>query len=258
MSEIKNLVLERHLDFWSDIYDIEKKEIKLLNDYIVYVDKNLRDYFSFNTDYKNVAIFFMNKHLDYLKEAYTSLLLKNYNAFACVMRIMIENYVSLYMIKKYKDKNIVQNWYLWSIQKMLKKVESDDIYQKIKENYDLICVNLNANDIKFNMQAYGWLQNVVKLKNYSFKTISSLFDIEIYHDYSDLSGYIHNTDMYYKTNWIDMTLLSHFIFLTFSFTDKMIRIYNPYIIRKKDYRSLVKNLMSSLNSCIKYREDKII
>ena len=258
MSEIKNLVLERHLDFWSDIYDIEKKEIKLLNDYIVYVDKNLRDYFSFNTNYKNVAIFFMNKHLDYLKEAYTSLLLKNYNAFACVMRIMIENYVSLYMIKKYKDKNIVQNWYLWSIQKMLKKVESDDIYRKIKENYDLICVNLNANDIRFNMQAYGLLQNVVKLKNYSFKTISSLIDIEIYHDYSDLSGYIHNTDMYYKTNWIDMTLLSHFIFLTFSFTDKMIRIYNPYIIRKKDYRSLVKNLMSSLNSCIKYREDKII
>ena len=102
MNEIKEMILEKYNDFWYDIYTIEKDEMKKLKHYIDYVEKNLRTYKLIQHSYDGISYLFINKHLNYLKEAFTSILLKNYNAFSCVMRIIIENNVSFFLIKKYK------------------------------------------------------------------------------------------------------------------------------------------------------------
>ncbi|MBE6159591.1 MAG: hypothetical protein E7157_00900 [Lactobacillales bacterium] len=258
MEELKEMLLDRYTDFWYDIYNIEKEELKRLKKYIDYTEKELRHFNSLSYDYDSIASLFMNKHLDYMQEAYTSLLLKNYNAFSCVMRIIIENYVSFTLIKKYKKKEIHKDWYLWSFNKLVNIVDTEPYHTKVKKGYEKICGLLNvSSDYINNKQSYGWLNRVVKLKNYSFKNACEIVDKEIYKDFSYLSGYIHNTDFYAKTNWIDMTTLTKFIFILYSYSEKMIKTYNHYIIRRKEYNELTIFLLESLNNCCEYKEIEV-
>lgn len=256
MEELKNMILERYTDFWYDIYNIEKEEVKRLKKYIDYVEKELRHFKAISCNYDSIVSLFINKHLDYVQEAFTSLLLKNYNAFSCVMRIMIENYVSFIMIKKYKNKEIWKDWYLWSFYKQIDKVNLEPYHTKVKENYEKMCDNLNVpSDYIKNAQSYGWLKRVLKLKNYSFKNVCDLVDKSIYDDFSYLSGNIHNTDMYTKTNWIDMNLLTKFLFILYSYTEKMVKAYNHNIIKRKEYNDLSIYLLESLSDCSEYKEE---
>ena len=44
MKELEELLLDQHREFWYDIYNVEKKEIICLKEYIDYIDKDLRCY----------------------------------------------------------------------------------------------------------------------------------------------------------------------------------------------------------------------
>ena len=102
-----------------------------------------------------------------------------------------------------------------------------------------MCQNLNIpTDYINNSKPYGWLKRANRLENYNFRNACNLVDPNIYKDFSFLSGNIHNTDMYTKTNWVDMQMLTKFLFLLYDFTEKMIKIYNPHIIRRKQYHIL--------------------
>lgn len=255
MKELKEMLLDRYTDFWYDIYNIEKEELKKMKKYIDYVEKELRHFNPISYSYDSIASLFINKHLDYIQEAYTCLLIKNYNAFSCIMRIIIENYVSFTLIKKYKKQEIHKDWYLWSFNKLINIVDTEPQHTKIKESYEKICnlLNIPSNCIK-NKQSYSWLERVLKLKNYNFKSVCKEVDLEIYKDFSYLSGYIHNTDFYSKINWVDMTTLTKFLFILYSYSEKMIKTYNHYIIRRKEYNCLSVSLLESLNNCCDYTE----
>lgn len=201
------------------------------------------------------VVFFMNKHLDYLHEAFSSILLGNYNAYSCLMRIILENYVSFLLIKKYKKKEIWKDWYFWSYYKVFKYIDQEPYHSKIKKQYKKLGINLDFDiNIIDNAQPYGWLKRAVKLKNYSFKNACSLIDEKIYKDFSYLSRNIHNNDMISKTNWVDMKILTKFLFLMFDYTDKMINEYNYHFMRRKYYNFLSTELLESLNCCCDYTE----
>ena len=71
---MKKIIIERYEDFWYDIYNIEKEEVKCLKEYIEYTKQELRNYNPYSFDYNSILNFLLNKHFDYLDEAFTSLL----------------------------------------------------------------------------------------------------------------------------------------------------------------------------------------
>lgn len=255
MEEIKEYLLDRYKDFWYDIYYIEKQEIKWLKTYIDYISNVLKEFKPLNCSYESISALFIKKHLDYLQEAFSSIILKNYNAFSGIMRIMIENYISFYLIKKYKKEELYMDWYLWSYYILIYKMQDEPFHSKIKKNYEDLCKYLGVTaDYIDNRQAYGWLKRVCKLKNYSFKNVCDLVDSNIYKDFSYLSMKVHNTDMNAKTDWIDMTLLTKFIFIIYQYSEKIIKEYKPSIIRRSKYNAIATKLLESLDNCCNFKE----
>lgn len=233
-----------------------RNEVKKLKVYIDYVTDNLRDYnHPLSFSYDGISYFFIKKHLDYLQEAFSSILLKNFNAFSVLMRIIIENYVSYELIKIYKNEELYKDWYLWSYFIQIKKFDSDESKDILTKGYHDLCnsYNIPYNYIK-NTQAYGWLERAVKLPRYTFKNVCELVDGEIYRDYSYFSGIIHNADIYTKTNWIDMTLLTKFLVLIVDYTDKIIKAYKPNILRRKEYKFIKNDFYAACEVCLNYTE----
>ena len=261
MKEIELNLIEKHRDFWNEIYDIEEDEIKALKDYIDYIQTNLKCYRLANNSYKGVLSLFMHKHLEYLNEAFLSLSLKHYNSFAVCIRIIIENYVSFMLIKENKNKNLWKDWYLWSIYKSLKTIRSypncsREMYQKFEKNYESMCNRLGVtSDYITNCESYGWLKRVYNLNSYRFKNASDKIDKQIYKDFSYYSSYTHNNDMLSKINWVDMALLTKFVSALYKYTDKMIEAYNYHFTTRKEYCELCSKLYQAINRCKNYNEE---
>ena len=93
MSKQKEYIVDKFEDFWTDIYNIEKEEVKTFYDYFVYSKEKMRGFVNFNYTYENVEQLLINKHFDYLNEMYSNILIGNYNSVATMLRIIIENYV---------------------------------------------------------------------------------------------------------------------------------------------------------------------
>lgn len=255
MSEMKEYIISKYEDFWYDIYNIEKEEFIALKQYMNYVQKELRNYKMFSYEYDSIKNLFMNKHLDYLNEAFSCLLLGNYNAFSCLMRIIIENYTSFILIKKYKNKNIWIDWYLFGVKKTLNMV-SEPYRSKMLEKYKKLCDIFKFDDNIFdNMQSYGWLKRCIKLKNYSFKNVCKEIDYKVYADFEYLSSYIHNNDIISKNIFVDMQILSKFLFLMYDYTNKIIKEYNYHFLQRNYYNYLCTNLLDSINTCCNYKEN---
>lgn len=51
-----------------------------------------------------------------------------------------------------------------------------------------------------------------------------------------------------------MKLLTRFILLLFTYTEKIIKLYKPHVIRRKDYINLRKNLFEASQNCSDYCE----
>lgn len=58
MNEIEKLLIDRYKEFWYDIYNIEKEEVKKLKEYVDYVEKELREYRAISYNYNDVCSFF--------------------------------------------------------------------------------------------------------------------------------------------------------------------------------------------------------
>lgn len=259
MKELEDLLLYHHRDFWYDIYNVEKKEVRALKNYIDYVEKELREYRGVDANYKSVSCLFMNKHLDYLREALLSLSLGNYNSFAVCARIMIENYVGFELLKKYRKRNVWKDWYLWSYYKAVKTLESNakkEIVDKVKKAYVELCEVLGVDsDYITDTNSYGWLKRVEPLKKYNFNYACRLIDSNLYDDFVFYSSYVHNNDMVSKTNWVHMGLLTKFIHFIYEITDRMITSYKYHFIRRSEYHYLCIKLLETLDECNNYNED---
>lgn len=255
MNDIETYLMDRHKELWYEIYNNEKAEFRELKAYIDYVEKTLRYYTPIDYSYESIKWLFMNKHLDYLHEAFSSLLLGNYNAYSCLMRIIIENYVSFVLIKKYRKKEIWRDWYLFGYRKCIKMVDREPYHSKVKGIYEELCKELDFDDSTFdNSQPYGWLKRAVSLKNYSFKEACKLVDDNIYKEFDYLSGSIHNNDMVSKTNWVDMKKLTKYLFLMFEFTDKLIKEFDARYFRRVHYNHISCKLLEKLQECSDFKE----
>ncbi len=263
MDNVRKELIDRYEEFWLCIYNNEKEEIRRLKEYIDYVEKSLREYNVLDNSYNSFKSLFMNKHLDYLQEAFYSLVLGNYNSCICLIRIIIENYITFLLIKKYRKAELWKDWYIFGYKKYIKMVDKEPYHLKILNSYDSICKNLNFNSSIFNnSEPYAWLERVVKLKRYNIGKIcnSPKCNIKegkkIYKDFEYFSSYIHNNDVVAKTNWIDMKLLSSLLFAMYNYTDKIIKEYDGRYLRRIQYTYLKYNLLESLDECINYSESK--
>ena len=256
MSEIKKVLEDRYEEFWYDIYNIEKEEVRNLKKYIDYVESTLRNYTSYSTDYDGIKDMFMMKHLDYLQEALECLLIGSYNGLSCIIRIMIENYIGFSLIKKYKKQNVWKSWYLHGFYKATKVVGNEPLRSKVRKNYIDLCTIFGVDEsFANNIKPYGWLEKAVKLKNYNFKDACKNVDIDAYKDFNALSEFVHNNDVITKSRPILMAWLTNFIYKIYFYTDKMIRQYDHRYLRRVYYRKLEMDLLESLEKCINYKEN---
>lgn len=253
MSDIETGLKEKYKEFWYDIYNIEKKEVRNLKAYIDYVEKTLRNYMSSDIDYSGIKNLFIQKQLDYLDEAFSSMLLGNYNALSCMIRIMIENYVSLELIKKYRKEQVWKDWYLHGHYKLYKSMDREPYYTKLKDCYNSLCDILNvSHDYINDRNSYGWLRRVVKLKSYNFKNACVLVNPRIYKDYENLSSQIHNNTFPTKRSIFLMEQLAHFIHQIYFYTDKTIAAFDRRYFRRPQYNVLARQLLESIYSCLNY------
>lgn len=264
MNKIEKYINERFYNFWGDIYPIEKEQFYAFYDYIKYIEDNCITYTYPKSKYIYYKNFFMRKFIDYLHEAFSSLLLGNYNAYSCAMRIIIENYVCFYFIKKYQEEKLWKDWYIFSLKKILlkqeKNMKTNDIYikhyQKFKKIYESECKRLNIDGNIYNVyDSYSWLCRVIKPnpknKKYDFRYVSSLVDEIIYNDYDRLSDNIHNIDYIIKNDITLMEKLCNYLVILFNYTDFMVMEYNLNIYKRHEYSTLRENVLYSLMKCFK-------
>lgn len=247
MVRVKEELNIKFNEFWFEIDKIEQIEIKNLKEYLDYV-KNLKRNHIYKTEFERIESLFINKQLDYANEAFYSIILGNQNAFACLIRIMIENYVSFVLIKKYKQKEIWKDWYLWSFKKEINNLKSHKNNNLLEKQYRSLCKEMNVaiSDISIN-QSYGWLNRVVNLKKYNFKSACGLVDKNIYNDFSCFSKFIHNTDLLAKMTWLDQTSLTKCIYSLYFYLNCFIDKYDDNFVKKHKYMLLVEKLLYSLN-----------
>ena len=247
--QLEEFLKNKYYDFWYEIENIEKKEIVSYYEYQEYVCCELKKFPLSISSYDDTKKYFMNKHIDYLKEAFSSLLLGNYNAYSCLMRIIIENYVSIELIKKYQKKELWKYWYLFSYQKALRSLD-DSEKEKIQDSFINLCkkYDVDIHDLSIKND-YGWLKRIGKLEKYNFFEVCKLVNQDIYQDYEHFSQSIHNNNYFSKMNLVDMKLLTKYIFLLYDYTDKMIHSIYPSFIRRKDYYYFSISLLDYLNQC---------
>lgn len=155
----------------------------------------------------------MKKHLDYLDEAISNILQGNYNSLSCTIRIIIENYITFYLINKYKKYDLWKYWYVYGAYKVFRIVDHEPDRSIAKKAYLDLCESLGINDVNiFDMQSYSWLRKVKKLKNYNFKRACNLVDSNLYKDFNYLSERIHNNNVIFKTFPVDMKVFSKYIY----------------------------------------------
>ena len=256
MKELENLLYTEFEEFWYNIYNIEKEEIKALKKYIDYIEQTKREYCMITSDYNGIKNLFLKKHLDYLQKALSCILIEDYNGLACKLRIMIENYVCFYIIKKYKQKEIWKYWYLHGAYKAMKKIGNEPYHSRIKKGYEGLCDFLNIScDCFDDQRPYSWIKNAVKLKNYNFKDVCKLIDIKIYNDFEALSECLHDNNYLSKTRIVWMENLTYLIYILYEYTDKMLMEIDKRYVKRNKYCELKLELLNILNNCINYKED---
>lgn len=258
MQDLEEYLKERHYEFWFDIYNIEKNEIRQLREYLDYIKESIKVPSPTTSVRENIENLFLRKQLDYVEEAFSSLLLGNSNAFCSLARIMIENYVSFTLIKKYRHKKLWLDWFLWSNFREINKLKDSKNYSKALKIYESICADyeLPSNHIK-NHFNYGWLEHITSKCN--FKSACYLLNDEkettkAYKDFEYLSSYVHNSDFYAKNSWTDMHTLIRFIEIIYYYTDKFIYRYNYHLTTRRIYNMLSINLYESLDKVLNYHE----
>lgn len=125
MNDMEKILYDRYLDFWAYIYDIEKEEIKSLIKYTKYINDTLTFPYSANGSYNEIKEILMKKHLDYLDEAISNILQGNYNSLSCTIRIIIENYITFYLINKYKKYDLWKYWYVYGAYKVFRIIDHE-------------------------------------------------------------------------------------------------------------------------------------
>lgn len=259
MNEVKEVLNERLEEFWYDIYNIEKDEVRKLKDYIDYVESTLRSYDIIDLGYERIRDLFMMKHLDYLHEALSCMLLGNYNSLSCMIRIIIENYISFFLVKKYKSKDLWKYWYAYGSYKATRIIGNEPLHSKTIEKHKELCDILDIKDSDiFDMQSYSWLKKVVTLKRYNFKQACNLVEPGLYKDFNYLSERVHNNNMIFKTFSVDMKILTKFIYTLYDLTEKTIRLYDHRYLRRFEYKKLSMDLLESLDTCINFKEEVYI
>lgn len=249
--ELLKFIEDLYKEFWYDIDYIETEEIISLKKYIDYVINKLDDKIIIFKKETHIINIFIKKHKDYLKEAFASLLIGNYNGFNASLRMIIENYVSFVLIKKYPDKNLQDKWYYWSILKEIEKFKETEIYEKIKKDTEQIFTKNNINIKSINTKNYGWLEGILPKKDLNFKKISSLVDKSIYNDYKKASEIVHNDNYISKLNIVLMEQLGTYIFDLYYYTDLFIKELDKKTYNSKEYNHLKRDLLKKINKCIK-------
>lgn len=253
--DLEKYIKDRHYEFWYDIYNIEKKEVRSLKEYIDYLENNLRNYKISENTGAWVEDLLVRKHLDYLEEAFSNIILGNYNAFGSMTRIIIENYVCYCILKKYRKLDIWKDWYLWSNLRTIKQFKDKPNYHEVENLYKALCHEFNVDENYItNTSNYGWIERITKKKKNSFKSICALIDESIYYDFKELSSYSHNDNLLVKTNPILMERLAGFIYQLFIYSDKFIYAYDFHITKRREYNDLCVSLLENLDNCINYRE----
>ena len=256
MNDMEKILYDRYLDFWAYIYDIEKEEIKSLIKYTKYINDTLTFPYSANGYYNEIKEILMKKHLDYLDEAISNILQGNYNSLSCTIRIIIENYITFYLINKYKKYDLWKYWYVYGAYKVFRIIDHEPGRSIAKKAYLDMCESFEINDVNiFDMQSYSWLKKVKKLKNYNFKQACNLVDSNLYKDFNYLSERIHNNNVIFKTFSVDMKVFSKYIYTLYDITDKTIRLYDHRYLRRYKYKSLCQELLESLDTCLNYNEN---
>lgn len=248
--ELLKFIEELYKEFWYDIDNIETEEVISLKNYIDYVINILNDKIMVYNEDTHIINIFIKKHKDYLEEAFASLIIGNYNGFNASLRMIIENYVSFYIIKKNPKKKLEDKWYYWSILKEIEKLKDTKVYEKIKKETGET-FSKNSIDVKnINTKNYGWLDGILPKKDLNFKKISSLVDKSIYNDYKKASEIVHNDTYISKLNIVLMEQLGAYIFNLYYYTDLFIKILDKEAYNSHEYNKLKKDLLKKINKCI--------
>lgn len=176
-------------------------EIALIKQFIELSEKYISNK-KVNTilSYESVCYLFAKSIIDYSKMVYDNFVLGHYNSASMIIRTMIENYVCLVLIKKYKKEELWKYYLISSYKSTLKKTHSknkeiDEMIQYLSIDSEFI--EKSVNNIFLIDMKYGWIYKIYKGKYYSFRTLCKLANIK-YTDFVLMSDYSHGLDIFLK------------------------------------------------------------
>lgn len=221
-----------------EVLEDHKELINNLFDFMKIIDKEIEETsFVKAESFEGSCHLFITSIIEYSKEAYNSIINGNFYALATLDRVIIENYVCLSLIKKYKDEELWKYWQLYSFQSQLRKLEDktkQGMVNALLVNYskDLGIEESVLNNKKFR-KSNGWVESVC---NPTMFDMCNQISDKIYADYKYLCDYSHGTSIMLKI-------------ITFSFYERFENLVNIFFI----YVSRIFNEFDILQSNEEYQ-----
>lgn len=240
---------------------MEKEEQEVLKSLIEYVDFVHSYFYEYKAEneYDHFRKWILQKHLDILEEALENICLGNLCSSACLIRIIIENYVLFYFIKKYKKQEIWKDYRNWSFVHSIKMFPEETRRKKLRSLVEEYATKENWNIEDYEGKgSYIWLSRVIKLKDYTFKKVSELVDTEedIYKDFNVLSRFIHNNDYITKMEFYDSLKMAYLTSFLLKYTDGILSLFDKRSLRGA-YRFYFWDLQEALEKCNNNYQQKL-
>lgn len=101
-----------------EVLDDHKGLISTMYEFIQIIDEDiLKEEFKTNYTYEGSFYLIMKSIVQYAKEAFNNILDGNFYTLGAINRVIVENHIYLYLIKKYKEERV---WAYWIIHSLLK------------------------------------------------------------------------------------------------------------------------------------------
>lgn len=232
---------------------------------------------------KNIISILFLSSIEYFNEAKNSIIISNYIATNCVLRIIIENYIILYFLyknneefsKRYFDWVEVSKYKIIKTNKFIADNTEIEIKESIKSNYkeyefkikndikefkrkfdgDKKDLNWCNSDNLIFRNNYGWISTKLN-KNPNLKIIAANVSLNSeYESFEQLSSKVHSNEIFEKflNNKKDIGMEIKTVAIFMEYMEKFLNLY--FDVYNTDYKKIefeksIKKMDKDIESCI--------
>ncbi len=217
-----------------EVLDDHKKLISRMYEFIQAIEEDISkgefiNYYTYEGSYQLI----MESIVQYVKEAFNNILDGNFYTLGAINRVIVENHIYLYLIKKYKEERIWAYWIVHSLLKQAKKCNYSnmDLFYEMCEELELDINIINSEEFQ-KTYSNEWALPITRKTTIS--NLSKLVSNKLYRDYQDLCDYAHGTSIFLKIHQFTFyETFEYHVKILFIYLDKSYLVYSDGEVSEK-------------------------